>query len=111
MLKSNDLELYKMKAEISKTFSDPKRLILIAELRNGEKTVSELVESSGFLQAVVSRQLGILRAGGVVKPRREGTRIFYSLTDPRICQACDIVHEVLLDQLQSNQDLAKRFLK
>ena len=107
----HDLELYRLKAEISKTFSDPKRLILIAELRDGEKTVGELVESSGFPQAIVSHQLGILRNSGVVKPRREGNRVFYSLSDIRICQACDIVHEVLMDQLQSNQDLAKRFLK
>jgi ArsR family transcriptional regulator, virulence genes transcriptional regulator len=107
----HDLELYKLKAEISKTFSDPKRLILITELRDGEKTVGELVESCGFPQAIVSHQLAILRNSGVVKPRREGNRVFYSLSDMRICQACDIVHEVLMDQLQSNRDLAKRFLK
>jgi DNA-binding transcriptional ArsR family regulator len=111
MKAKHDLELYRMKAEISKTFSDPKRLILIAELRDGEKTVSELVESSGFPQAIVSHQLAILRNSGVVKPRRDGNRIYYSLSDIRICQACDIVHEVLMDQLQTSHELSKRFLK
>jgi DNA-binding transcriptional ArsR family regulator len=111
MSEHNDWELYRLKAEISKTFADPKRLMIITELRTKEKTVTEIVESTGIVQAVVSRQLGILRSHGIVKPRREGNKIFYSITDMRICKACDIVHEVLMDQLAKNHALAENFLK
>jgi ArsR family transcriptional regulator, virulence genes transcriptional regulator len=105
-----NLELYKLKAEISKAFSDPKRLIIIAELRDGEKTVGELVENLGISQAVISRQLAILRARGVVTPRRAGNNVFYSLSDQRIGAACDIVHEVLLNRLDNNRKLADSLL-
>jgi ArsR family transcriptional regulator len=107
---SHNLELYKLKAEISKAFADPKRLIIIAELRDGEKTVNQLAESLETPQAVISRQLGILKAKGVVRPRRAGNNIFYSLTDMRICEACDIVHAVLLDRLVKDREQAANLL-
>jgi len=103
-------ELYKMKAELCKTFSDPKRLIIISELRGGEKTVGELTAVLNISQAVISRQLAILRSRGVVIPRRAGNNIFYSLADPRICEACDIVHEVLLKHLARNREQAEILL-
>jgi ArsR family transcriptional regulator, virulence genes transcriptional regulator len=111
MTEKYNLEIYRLKAEVSKTFSDPKRLIIITELRDGEKTVTELVEGTGIAQAVLSRQLGILRTHGIVKPRRDGNKIFYRISDIRICQACDIVHEVLMDQLAGNREVARKLLK
>jgi len=106
----HDLELFKMKAELCKTFSDPKRLIIINALREGEMQVGELAQSLKIPQAVVSRQLAILRDRGVVNPRREGTNVFYSLTDQKIIEACDIVHQVLLNHLAKNRDLAEKIL-
>ncbi len=103
-----DIELYKLQAELCKTFSDPKRLIIITELRDGEKAVGELVDLLGCPQAVVSRHLAILRKGGVVQARREGVSIFYSLTNPRIVEACDISRQVLLEQVARNKKIAER---
>jgi ArsR family transcriptional regulator, virulence genes transcriptional regulator len=102
-----NLELYKLKADLSKTFSDPKRLIIISELREGEKTVSQLVETTGIAQAVISRQLGILRSRGIVKNRRAATNVFYRISDLRICEACDIVHEVLMAHLVEEKKQAE----
>jgi ArsR family transcriptional regulator, virulence genes transcriptional regulator len=110
MSASYNMDLFKLKAEISKAFSDPKRLIIITELRDGEKTVGELVKAMGISQAVISRQLAILRSSGVVIPRRAGNNIFYSLSDQRICEACDIVHEVLMDRLARNREMANNLL-
>jgi ArsR family transcriptional regulator, virulence genes transcriptional regulator len=105
-----DMELYKLKAELCKTFAEPKRLIIIQELRDGEKSVSELREALDITQSVVSRDLGILRDKGVVQTRREGTTIYYRLTNPKICEACDIVHEILINQMNSNREQAKRLI-
>jgi ArsR family transcriptional regulator len=105
-----DADLYKLKAELCKTFSDPKRLIIISELRDGEKAVGELVATLKIPQAVVSRHLAILRNRGVVKARREGVSVFYSLTSLKIIDACDIVHEVLLDQMARNREIAEKHI-
>ena len=102
-----DMELFKLKAEMSKLFSDPKRLMIINELRNGEKQVGELAQALKIPQAVVSRQLALLRNGNVVTPRRDGTNVYYSLTDLKIIEACDMVHQVLLNQLAKNREFAE----
>ena len=106
-----NMELYKLKAQLCKTFTDPLRLIIIEELNSGEKPVGELVETLGVPQAVVSRHLAVLRNRGVVKTRREGTNIYYRITDPKICDACGMVHRILIDQIESNRKLAKLLTK
>ena len=103
-------ELYKLKANLCKTFADPKRLIIINELRGGEKAVGELSNALEISQAVVSRHLAILRERGVVVPRREGTNVFYSLADPKIGEACDLVHQVLLNQIEKNREFSNRLI-
>ena len=110
MTGSYNIELYKFKAELCKTFADPKRLIIINELRDGEKAVGDLAQVLEISQAVVSRHLAILRDRGVVKPRREGTNVFYSLTDAKIGEACDLVHEILLNQIEKNRELTARLV-
>ena len=106
----HNLELYSLKAELCKTFADAKRLIIIDELRQGETTVGELARLLEFPQAVVSRHLAILRDKGVVQHRREGTSVYYSLSDPKIGDACDMVHQILLDQIEKNRELAERLV-
>jgi ArsR family transcriptional regulator, virulence genes transcriptional regulator len=100
-------DLFKLKASLCKAFADPNRLIIIDELRHGEKTVGELTQAMNIAQAVTSRHLAILRERGVVTFRRENNNVFYRLSNPRICEACDIVHQVLLEQLEKNKQIAE----
>ncbi len=105
-----NLEVYKLKAELCKTFSDPKRLIIIEVLRAGEKAVGDLAQILLIPQAVASRHLAILRDHGVVKTRRKGASIYYSLADPKIGEACDLVHRILLNQMEENRKLAEKLV-
>ena len=104
----NDMELYRLKASLCKTFADPRRLMIINELREGEKLVGDLAKTLQLPQAVTSRLLAFLRQHGVVIPRREGKNVYYRLADPKIIQACDLIHEVLLNQIEENKELAER---
>ncbi len=104
----HNLELYRLKASLCKTFADPRRLIIIEELRSGEKSVSDLTAAMAIPQAAVSRHLALLRERGVVQTRRAGTNIYYRLTNTKICEACDLVHEILLQQIENNRQLAGR---
>ena len=110
LLTERDLKLYQLKAELCKTFSDPTRLIIINQLRHGEKTVGELVQLLETPQAVVSRHLAILRDRGVVDSRRAGTSVYYRLTDSKIIEACDLVHGILLSRIEKNRELADRLI-
>lgn len=60
------------------------RLLLLCQLRLGEKSVSELEQLLEIRQPTLSQQLGVLRTEGLVNTRRDGKRIFYSVDDPRV---------------------------
>jgi ArsR family transcriptional regulator len=47
----------------------------------------------------------------VVQARREGVNVYYGLATPRIIEACDIVHQVLLDQMARNREIADKLIK
>ena len=98
--------LFEVQAEICKTLSQPKRLMLVHELRTGEKSVGQLSSILGISQPNVSQHLSILRKRGIVKTRREGATVYYNLSSPRIGEACDLVHDFLTEQLESSRKFA-----
>lgn len=93
-------------AEICRTLGSANRIRILNALRDGEKTVSELAESLGLRQANVSQHLAVMRQKKVVKTRREGTNIYYSVSNPKIIQACELMRQVLLEQLEQSKELA-----
>jgi ArsR family transcriptional regulator len=104
-----NMAIYEMQADISKTLAHPLRLAILHNLKNGEKTVNELTQTIGATQSNVSQHLAILRQRQIVKTRKEGTNIYYRVASPKISQACDMVREVLIEQLNQKQELAKNF--
>lgn len=84
-----------MHAEICKTFSNPTRLELLNLLRNGELSVSDLVNKTGLTQTNVSQHLAIMRSKGVVIAKRKGPNTYYRIAKPKIIKAFDIIREVL----------------
>ena len=98
-----DLERFRRHAEICKVLTDPKRLMLLDVLRDGECSVSELAEAIGASLANVSQHLGVLRHAGLVDTRRVATSIRYRLTDPMIIEACEAVDRVVLGRLQLSE--------
>lgn len=105
-----DAELYKIKAQLCKALSDSKRLMMISELRSGEKTVSEIAEAIEISQPATSHHLAVLRDGGIAIARRDGPNVYYCLADPEISEACDIVHNVLMNRMAKHKELADRFV-
>jgi ArsR family transcriptional regulator len=78
-------------AERFRVLGEPTRLRLLHALRQGERTVTELVEEIGTTQANVSKHLQVLHSAGFVQRRREGTAVVYALADPTVFQLCDLV--------------------
>ncbi|MFQ5976300.1 MAG: ArsR/SmtB family transcription factor [Candidatus Hydrothermarchaeales archaeon] len=105
-MKNMEKKLYEMHAEICKIFTSPKRLEIIDLLQNEERSVSELLASTGLSQSNVSQHLGVLKERGVVATRREGNTIFYRIANPKILEACRLMREVLLEKLEEGKKLA-----
>ncbi len=105
-------ELFERHADICKTFSNPKRLEIIDALRdNAELTASQLLEKIDISKANLSQHMSLLVQKGVAKSRREGTNVFYQLSDGRISEACDLMRDVLIGRLQNEAKALKLFKK
>ena len=71
--------------------AEPMRLRLIQALFAGEKNVNALVEETGGTQANVSRHLQTLTQAHMLSRRKEGTQVFYAISDPSIERLCQLV--------------------
>ena len=102
-----DRQLYKLHAGICHTLANPKRLEIIDKLRDQELSVTELTEALEISQANLSQHLSLMRQRGIVTTRREGLNIFYKLSNPKIIEACDLMRQVLLENLESGAVLVE----
>ncbi len=100
--------LFELHAEVCKIFSHPKRLQIIEALGRGELTVSEVVARLRLPKANVSQHLAVLRQKKVVVTRRDGLSVYYRIANPKIIQACNLMRQVLVEQLEAGERLAKR---
>jgi ArsR family transcriptional regulator, virulence genes transcriptional regulator len=99
-------EFYQLHAHLCKALAHPTRLLIIDELRDGPRSVSELVEQLGLRQSNLSQHLGILRSQGLVIARRDGQAVYYRLRDGRVTQAFDLLRQVLRSVLKEGERLA-----
>jgi len=98
---------YNLHADMCKTISNPRRQAILDTIRDGEMTVSELIEKTGISQANLSQHLAILRSKGVVKTRRKGNNVYYSISNLKIIEAYDLISEVLEDSATSREKAIK----
>lgn len=85
-------------SEIFKLFADNTRLRIICSILNTELCVCDLCELLGLNQSTVSHQLQLLRNAKLVKYRKEGKQVFYSLQDEHIEKIISLSLEHILEE-------------
>jgi DNA-binding transcriptional ArsR family regulator len=73
-----------LEAKLFRGLSDPSRLSILRTLRDGESSVTEIVEKTGLSQPNVSGHLACLRDCGLVVSRQAGRSVYYALADKRL---------------------------
>ena len=104
-------KMYQMHAEVCKILASPIRLKILNSLREGEKSVEELTKLLGLHKANLSQHLAILRQRKIVTTRRAGLNIYYSIANTKMIKACDILKEVLFEQIQEDDKLVRGMSK
>lgn len=89
------LEVTQLHAELCSGLADPKRLLLLYALAAQPRTVNDLSSELGLSQPATSRHLKVLRDRGLVNATRRGVYVEYSLADPRLIEALDLLRAVL----------------
>ena len=84
MEKELQMEFVQEMAEFFKIFGDGTRIRVLQTLMEGEKNVGDLAEELEMSQSAVSHQLRVLRQNDLVKYRKEGKVVFYSLDDEHV---------------------------
>ena len=74
----------KVQAEFLKALSDPARIRIIHALKGGELCVCDIMARLGMPQTMVSHHCKILKIAGIVKDRKSGKWVHYSLADKRV---------------------------
>ena len=90
-------EIFEIHAEFCKAIAHPKRLIIIRALGDKEITVGEFVDLLELPIANISQHLKALRDQDIVTTRKEGQKVYYSLADQRLVDACDMIREIIVE--------------
>jgi DNA-binding transcriptional ArsR family regulator len=104
----NDAEadvVYESAAELFSLLATPIRLKIISAVCNGERNVSELLETIQTTQPNMSQHLATLYRSGVLSKRREGTQIFYKLQSERVATLCRAVCTQVAIELDGSERL------
>lgn len=103
-------EIYDQFARIGKAFSSARRLELIDLLAQCERSVEELAEETGMSVANTSRHLQVLRRERLVRRRKEGTYVYYTLAGSEVYRAWKAVRSLAESRLAEIEDTVERYL-
>ena len=79
---------------VLKLLANEDRLLLLCQLSQGERCVSELEAQLDIRQPTLSQQLGVLRNVGAVTTRREGKNIYYRVADPATLEILALLYRL-----------------
>jgi len=104
----SETRIYEMQEDACLALANPKRLQILNLLKDGEMSVAKLTEEMGINKANISQHLAILRQKNILEARRQGTTIYYRISNPKIIDACTIMRGVLIEMLKEKVKLSKR---
>ncbi len=80
-------------SDFLKSLANPVRLRILCLLVQGEAAVGDITEKLGARQSLISQHLALLRKDGMVRPRRDGQTIYYTLADKRAERLIGVLYE------------------
>jgi ArsR family transcriptional regulator, virulence genes transcriptional regulator len=81
-------------ARFLKQMSNPRRLMILCELLQGERSVGELETVVGLSQSALSQHLAKLRGAKLVRTRRQSQTVYYSLAEPGIGEVVAVLYDL-----------------
>lgn len=97
--------IHQLKAEFFKTLSHPARIRVLEILRDGERSVGQLVPEVGIEASHLSQQLAVLRRAGLVQTRKQGATVIYSVADPAVFDLLAVAKRILTSSLLQSREV------
>jgi DNA-binding transcriptional ArsR family regulator len=99
--------LQAFKAEFFKALGHPVRIRILERLISGARSVQDLQEALDLEQPIVSQHLAMLRAKNIVKARKEGTTVWYTISVAPIDELLAIARRIFDSQLIDSQTMLR----
>jgi DNA-binding transcriptional ArsR family regulator len=99
---------YKKRTSVIKAMAHPARLFMLEQLRNGEFCVCELAEMVEADVSTVSKHLALLKSAGLVRDRKAGLQVFYSLRCPCVLDFMGCIEAVLAEDGKDLREARRR---
>ena len=81
-------------SQLLRVMSNEKRLMILCNLLDGERSVRQLQEATGLGQSTVSQQLAILRGERIVRHRRVAQSVYYEIDSPEAAAVLETLHAI-----------------
>ena len=107
----NKAEFYNLHSDLCKAIFNPKRLAIIDALRDNKMNVNDLSERLKTSQSNISQHLAILKSKSLVVSVKEGSNTYYSISNPKILKAYDLISEIIKDKFKSDNKILNEMIK
>lgn len=91
-------------AKLLRALANERRLMILCQLADGERSVGQLLPLVGLSQSALSQHLAVLREEGVVATRREATTVWYRIADPAALKVVSTLAEIFCPPGRSAAD-------
>jgi ArsR family transcriptional regulator len=85
--------------------------MILNVLRETEMSVAALADELGEAMGTISAHLLMMKRQRVLASRKQGNQVFYSLANPKLLQAFDLIRDILRQQMQREGQLAEGMLR
>jgi ArsR family transcriptional regulator len=104
----NSKKIFELHADVCKALGHPLRIEVIDLLQNKELCFTDILGITGGLKSNLSQHLSVMTKKGILKTRRDGQCIYFSLSSKKVAQACRLMREVLIESLKKNQEILEK---
>ncbi|MDI6800745.1 MAG: metalloregulator ArsR/SmtB family transcription factor [Thermodesulfovibrionales bacterium] len=104
-------DIYKFQAEVCKLFANPNRIKILMALQDGEKTLNELARILRSTASNICQHLDMMSARGMLRNRRQGNYVYYSIANDKIGKACSLMMDSVKEILIADKGIKIGLLK
>jgi len=100
-------KIFELQAEVCKALAHPTRMEIIHLLNKEELCFAKIQEVTGCLKSNLSQHLKMMTQIGIVQVRKDGQCRHFKLSSNKVAEACQLMHEVLFEKIDEQQELLK----
>jgi DNA-binding transcriptional ArsR family regulator len=104
-----DKKIFELHADVCKALGNPLRIEVIDLLQKNELCFTDILAATGGLKSNLSQHLSVMTKKGILKVRRDGQCNYYSLSSAKVAMACQLMREVLIDNLKKQNEFLENY--